>query len=74
MAKRKVTYSLHASTVTLAEQAASRAGLSTSAWLDQVARREAVRTCVGSPRQALPDALLDESERAVAEAQLSAPG
>jgi len=72
MAKRKVTYSLLASTVALAEQAASRAGLSTSAWLDQVARREAVRTGVGAVPPALLDAVLDESERAAGEAHLRA--
>jgi len=68
MAKRKVTYSLNASTVALAEQAASRAGLSTSAWLDQAARREAVRTGVGSARDVLSDAVQDERERVAAEA------
>ncbi len=82
MAKRKVTYSLNATTVALAEQAASRAGLSTSAWLDRVARREAVRTGIGPARRLLADAgpadarladallteaRLDETERAAAE-------
>ncbi len=74
MAKRKVTYSLTATTVELAEQAAARAGLSTSAWLDRVARREAVRTCVGGAARALPEALLDEQERVAAEQDQRASG
>jgi hypothetical protein len=74
MAKRKVTYSLDPATVTFAEKAAARAGLSTSAWLDRTARREAVRTGSGIVRQAVRDARLDERERAAGEADLHATG
>ncbi|HEY0485962.1 MAG TPA: hypothetical protein VGD72_06900 [Mycobacteriales bacterium] len=74
MAKRKVTYSLEAATVVLAETAARRAGLSTSAWLDRTARREAVRTGPGRLRPVLLDARLDERERAAGEADLHATG
>jgi hypothetical protein len=74
MAKRKVTYSLDPGTVTFAEKAAARAGLTTSAWLDRVARREALRSGVGSARQVAPDARLDERERAAGEADLHATG
>jgi hypothetical protein len=74
MAKRKVTYSLDPHTVRLAEKAAARAGLSTSAWLDRVARREAVRTGAGSAPTVLSDARLDERERAAGEADLHATG
>jgi hypothetical protein len=74
MAKRKVTFSLDAATVLLAEKAARRAGLSTSAWLDRTARREAVRTGVGPLRSVLLDARLDERERSAGEADLHATG
>ncbi|MCW2569166.1 MAG: hypothetical protein JWN54_3263 [Mycobacterium sp.] len=74
MAKRKVTYSLDPHTVRLAEKAAARAGLSTSAWLDRVARREAVRAGAGSRRTVLSDARLDERELAAGEADLHATG
>ena len=74
MAKRKVTLSMNAATVTLAEQAAARAGLSTSAWLDRAARREAVRTGVGPVQSVLSDAIQDEEERARAEEDLRAAG
>jgi hypothetical protein len=74
MANRKVTYSLDAATVFLAEKAARRAGLSTSAWLDRTARREAVRTGAGHLRAVLHDARLDERERASGEADLHATG
>jgi hypothetical protein len=74
MAKREVTYSLDPTTVTLAEKAAARAGLSTSAWLDQAARREALRSGVGRRRAALLDARLDERERAAGEADVHATG
>jgi hypothetical protein len=74
MAKRRVTYSLDPHTVSLAEQAAARAGLSTSAWLDRAARREAVRTGAGTGVAVLSDARLDERERAAGEADLHATG
>jgi hypothetical protein len=74
MAKRKVTYSLDPHTVSLAEKAAARAGLSTSAWLDRAARREAVRTGPGTRLTVLGDARLDERERSAGEADLHATG
>ena len=74
MAKRKVTYSLDPHTVSLAEKAAARAGLSTSAWLDRVARREAVRTGTGTRLTVITDARLDERERSAGEADLHATG
>jgi hypothetical protein len=74
MAKRKVTYSLDAATVALAEKAAARAGLSTSAWLDRTARREAVRTGAAPLRGVLLDARLDETERTAGEADPHATG
>jgi hypothetical protein len=74
MAKRKVTYSLDPHTVSLAEKAAARAGLSTSAWLDRAARREAVRTGTGTRLTVLTDARLDERERSAGEADLHATG
>jgi hypothetical protein len=74
MGNRQVTYSLDPTTVTLAEKAAARAGLSTSAWLIRTARREAVRDGAGRSRAALLDARLDERERASGEADLHARG
>jgi hypothetical protein len=74
MGNRPVTYSLDPTTVTLAEKAAARAGLSTSAWLIRTARREAVRTGAGRSRATLLDARLDERERASGEADLHARG
>ena len=74
MAKRKVTYTLDAATVALAEQAARRERLSTSAWIERAARREAVRTGVGPVRPALADAEFDEVERASGEEDLRAAG
>jgi hypothetical protein len=74
MAKRKVTYTLDPATATFAEKAAARAGLSTSAWLDRAARREAVRTGAGVAHQTVRDARLDERERAAGEADLHATG
>jgi hypothetical protein len=74
MAERKVTYSLDPYTVRLAQKAAARAGLSTSAWLDRAARREAVRTGAGTTLTVLSDARLDERERAAGEADVHATG
>src|SRR4051794_41912431 len=48
MATRKVTLSLDQTAYALAESAAARAGISTSAWLSAAARREAVRLGAGS--------------------------
>lgn len=73
MATRKVTVSLEVGALELAELAACRKGLSMSAWLSRVARREAVRTGVGPvapDRRTLADAMTDEAERATIEARL----
>lgn len=80
MATRKVTYSLDTNTVAMAELAARRAGLSTSAWMSRAARREAVRTghgLTGSAEvlvAAEDQAKLDEVEAAAAEAEMRAAG
>ena len=82
MATRKVTYTLDAHTVAMAEQAARRAGLSTSAWMSRAARREAVRTghglrgSAGAAAGALAEeqANLDEAEAVAAEAEMREAG
>lgn len=79
MATRKVTVSLDATALMLAERAAAREGLSMSAWISRAARREAVRTGVGlaaarADEAALPDALADQAELAEAERQMRAAG
>jgi hypothetical protein len=74
MATRKVTVSLDATALALAEQAAAREGLSMSAWLSRAARREAVRTGVGPIVDVLDEAMADEAEAAEAERQLRAAG
>jgi hypothetical protein len=74
MAKRKVTYSLDAHTVSLAEKAAARAARSSHTLVDRPARREAVRTGTGTRVAVLTDARLDERERAAGEADLHATG
>jgi hypothetical protein len=72
---RKVTLSLDQTALAMAESAAARVGMSTSAWLSSAARREAVRlgagTEWGSPAS---DAAADEDDRAAAEAELRAAG
>lgn len=81
MATRKVTVSLDDTAHELAERAASRAGLSLSAWISRAARREAVRTGYGplavtstADAAALEDALADEAELDAAEEDLRAAG
>ncbi|WP_028927031.1 hypothetical protein [Pseudonocardia acaciae] len=77
MATRKVTVSLDATALMLAERAASREGLSMSAWISRAARREAVRTGVGPGSTAdseLAEARADEVEAGEAERQLRAAG
>ncbi len=79
MATRKVTYSLETDSITLAEKAAARAGLSTSAWLSRAARREAVRVGYTPPvaadlAVAEQQALADEAERAAAEEEMREAG
>lgn len=75
MATRKVTLSLDQTALAMAEEAAVRAGISTSAWLSAAARREAVRlgagTTWGDPAD---DALADDLDLAAAEADLRATG
>ena len=59
----------------LAEAAAARPGMSTSAWLSAAARREAVRLGAGSDwGDHHGDALADDADLAVAEAELRATG
>ncbi|MGH3426509.1 MAG: hypothetical protein ACRDRI_21855 [Pseudonocardiaceae bacterium] len=74
MATRKVTVSLDAVALDLAERAAARDGISMSAWLSRAARREAVRTGVGPVGEVLTEALADEAELVAAERDLRAAG
>ena len=75
MATRKVTLSLDQTAYTLAESAAARAGVSTSAWLSAAARREAVRLGAGSDwGDHHIEALAEDADVAVAEAELRATG
>ncbi|WP_433788121.1 hypothetical protein ACQPX6_15085 [Actinomycetospora sp. CA-101289] len=75
MATRKVTFSLDETALSLAEAAAQRAGLSTSAWLSAAARREAVRQGAGD-RWGDPaaEAAGDDTDQAAAEAEVRATG
>lgn len=75
MATRKVTLSLDAHALALAEQAARREGMSTSAWISRAARREAVRTGAGPAAdvaEVADEAVADEAELAAAEEHLRA--
>lgn len=72
MATRKITVSLDATALDLAERAAAQAGLSMSAWLSRAARREAVRTGAGPAGDVLADALADEAELIEAQRHLRA--
>jgi hypothetical protein len=75
MATRKVTLSLDQTAFALAEAAAARAGLSTSAWLSAAARREAVRSGAGNDwGDPLADAVADDADLRAAEADLRAAG
>jgi hypothetical protein len=75
MATRKITVSLDATALSLAERAAARDGLSMSAWLSRAARREAVRTGAGPVGvDGLADALADEAELIEAERDMRAAG
>jgi len=75
VATRKVTLSLDQTAYAMAEAAAARAGMSTSAWLSAAARREAVRLGAGSDwGDPHTDALADDADLAAAEAQLRATG
>ncbi len=79
MTTRKVTLSLDVGSLRLAEAAAARAGLSTSAWMSRAARREAIRTGyytarANEDRQAAELAAADEAERAAAEEDMRAAG
>jgi hypothetical protein len=75
MATRKVTLSLDQTALAMAEAAASRAGLSTSAWLSAAARREAVRAGAGTDwGDHESAALAHDTDLAAAEADLRAAG
>jgi hypothetical protein len=75
MVTRKITVSLDATALMLAERAAARDGLSMSAWLSRAARREAVRTGVGSmAADTVADAQADEAELIEAERAMRAAG
>jgi hypothetical protein len=73
MATRKVTLSLDQTAYAMAETAAARAGMSTSAWLSAAARREAVRLGAGTDwGDHHHDALTDDADLAAAEDELRA--
>lgn len=75
MATRKVTLSLDQTALAMAESAAARAGISTSAWLSAAARREAVRTGSGTEwGDPARDAAADDADLAAAEDDLRAAG
>ena len=75
MATRKVTLSLDQTAYAMAETAAARAGISTSAWLSAAARREAVRLGAGSDwGDQHADALADDADLAAGEGELRAAG
>jgi len=75
MATRKATFSLDETALSLAEAAAKKAGLSTSAWLSAAARREAVRQGAGTAwGDAGADAAADDADHTVAEAEVRATG
>ena len=75
VATRKVTLSLDATALGLAEAAAFRAGMSTSAWISAAARREAVRVGAGHDwGDAAADATADDADLATAEAEVRATG
>jgi hypothetical protein len=75
MATRKVTLSLDQTAYAMAETAAARAGISTSAWLSAAARREAVRLGAGTDwGDHHQDALTDDADLAAAEDELRAAG
>lgn len=75
MATRKVTLSLDQTALAMAEAAAARAGLSTSAWISAAARREAVRAGAGTEwGDPARDAADDDADRNAAEAHLRAAG
>jgi hypothetical protein len=74
MVTRKVTVSLDATALDLAERAAARDGMSMSAWLSRAARREAVRTGSGPVVDVLAEALADEAELSEAQRHMRAAG
>lgn len=67
-----MTLSLDAHALAMAEQAARREGMSTSAWISRAARREAVRTGAGPCEDVTDEAVADEPELAAAEEHLRA--
>lgn len=73
MATRKVTLSLDHTALAMAESAAAKAGISTSAWLSAAARREAVRVGAGTDwGDPANDAVDDEADLTAAQADLRA--
>lgn len=67
--------SLDQTALAMAEAAAARAGISTSAWLSAAARREAVRLGAGTEwGDVAADAVADDTDLAAAEADLRAAG
>jgi hypothetical protein len=75
MPTRKVTLSLDQLALDMAQLAATRAGLSVSAWLSAAARREAVRVGAGTSwGDVASDATADDADLASAEAELRAAG
>ncbi len=74
MATRKVTLSLDAVALRLAEQAAAREGVSTSMWISRAARREAVRTGAGTSPDVIEEAVADEADLTAAEEHMRAAG
>ncbi|MEU7816723.1 hypothetical protein [Pseudonocardia sp. NPDC049154] len=75
MATRKVTLSLDQTALMMAESAAAKAGISTSAWLSAAARREAVRLGAGTEwGNPAVDAAADDADLAAAEDDLRAAG
>ncbi len=75
MTTRKVTLSLDQTAWAMAEAAAARAGISTSAWLSAAARREAVRLGAGTDwGDVEAQALAHDADLAAAEEDLRAAG
>jgi hypothetical protein len=75
MATRKVALSLDQTAYAMAEAAAARAGISTSAWLSAAARREAVRLGAGTDwGDHHQDALTDDADLIAAEDEFRATG
>lgn len=75
MVTRKVTLSLDQTAWAMAEDAAARAGISTSAWVSAAARREAVRLGAGTDwGDHRGDAAAEDDDLAAADKELRAEG